>query len=647
MCGIVGVINQGDKETLWKMIDVQTHRGPNDKGMWEQRYPDGTYIGLGNSRLSIIDLSPAGHMPMCNEDETIWITHNGEIYNFPELRKELSNKGHIFRSNTDTETILHLYEEEGHECVKRLDGMFAFAIWDSREQSLFLARDHFGVKLLYYIHSREQLAFASEIKALLLLEDVPREVDLEALHQYLTFLWVPDPKTMFRDIYKLPAGCYALFQQDKLQIVQYWDLTFPPADYQYDKPLSELIEQVRELFQRSVQAQMISDVPIGAFLSSGMDSSSIVAMMSRASNEPINTYTITFPPKYRRGEATLDDPRIASRLAGELGCQHREMVVDPDVAELLPKIIWHLDEPIAASIALTTYLVCREAKPTATVLLSGIGGDEVFGGYRKYIGHFLAQRYQRLPEWLRRRVIEPFALGLPSLRGTPLKDYVRLAKKMATSGSLPPRERFIMDGTYFTDRQKAELYSDYLKEETRDFEAWKEHEYRFERVENADFLNQMLYLDTKIFMISLNLTLTDKMSMASSVEVRVPFLDKALAEFVAWEVPPHLKLNGHTTKYILREAMKDILPPCVLRARKAAFGAPIDYWLANELRPMVDELLSERQIRRRGYFDPAFVRRMIREHRSGRHDWSLQVWQFLTLELWLQTFIDGSNPSEL
>jgi asparagine synthase (glutamine-hydrolysing) len=645
MCGIAGVVNWGDSETLARMTHIQTHRGPDDAGLWEQRFPDGTWIGLGNRRLAIIDLSPAGHMPMSNENGTIWITYNGEVYNFPELRQELLAKGYTFRSNTDTEVILHLYEQEGPECVKRLNGMFAFAICDLRSSTplLFLARDHFGIKPLYYIHQGRRFAFASEAKALLQLPDVQAEVDLEALHQYLTFLWVPDPKTMFKGIYKLPAGHYALFKDGHLDIVQYWDLTFPPAEADYAYTEAELVEAIRERFRRSVQAQMISDVPIGAFLSAGMDSSSIVAMMSQVTDEPVRTYTITFPPKYRIGETTLDNPSVASQVARHFGCDHHEIVVEPQVAELLPKLIWHMDEPVADPAIITAYLVCREARRTVTVLLSGIGGDELFAGYRKHYAHYWAQAYRRLPAFLRQHVIEPAILGLPSFRGTPIKGLVRLAKKMVRSGSLTPEDSFLMNCTYLDETQKAELYSPVLQTQLVGMDPWRQHRLYFDRVAHADFLNQMLYLDIKTFMVSLNLTYNDKMSMASSVEVRVPFLDRELAEFVAWHVPSHLKLNGFLrprTKYIFRKAMQGILPEEVLCQPKAGFGAPVDYWLAHDLREMVDELLSEDKVKRRGFFEPRAVQRLVEEHRSGRQDWSMQIWQLLTLELWLQTFVD-------
>ena len=647
MCGISGLMNCGDRETLARMTHVQAHRGPDDSGLWERKFPDGSYIGLGSRRLAILDLSAGGHMPMSNEDRSLWITYNGEIYNFADLRRELESKGHRFVSNTDTEVILRLYEQEGSECVKRLNGMFAFAICDLRGRSplLFIARDHFGVKPFYYFHEGRRFAFASEIKALLQVPEIEAELDPESLHQYLTFLWVPDPGTMFRRILKLPAGHCGTLCNGELKLTQYWDLTFPPASQTYARSEDDLAEEVRERFRKSVEAQMVSDVPIGAFLSAGLDSSSIVAMMSRATNQPVRTYTITFPEKYRVGETTLDNPEVATRLSRQLGCENQRIVVEPDVTDLLPKLIWHMDEPTADPAIIPAYLVCHEARKQATVLLSGVGGDELFGGYRKHVAHYWAQAYSRLPSFTR-HLTEGVLAALPSLRGTSLKGRVRLAKKMARSASLNPVDRFIANATYLDEEQKAGLYASEFLEHGAASDPGCRHRTAFNRVGHTDFLHQMLYLDSKIFMTSLNLTYNDKMSMASSIEVRVPFLDRELAEFVAWSVPPALKIKGRvrpTTKYIFRRAMRDILPREVLQQPKAGFAAPIDYWLAHDLQPMVDDLISAAQLRRRGVFRPEAVRRMIDEHRSGRADWSMQIWQFLTLELWMQTFLDGGS----
>lgn len=644
MCGISGLANCGDQETLRRMTSVQAHRGPDDSGLWERRFPDGSYIGLGSRRLAIIDLSANGHMPMCNEDGSVWITYNGEIYNFAELRRELQSKGHRFASNTDTEVVIHLYEEEGPDCVKRLNGMFAFAVCDLRSgiPTLFLARDHFGVKPFYYFHQGRRFAFGSEIKALLEVPGIEAELDAESLHQYLTFLWVPDPKTMFRGIYKLPAGHYALFHDGQLSISKYWDLTFPAADVPYRRSEEDLAEEIRQRFRSSVRAQTISDVPIGAFLSAGLDSSSIVAMMSQAS-QPVRTYTITFPPKYRIGENTLDDPDVPARLARHLGCENHCIVVEPDVADLLPRLTWHMDEPTADPAIIAAYLVCREARKQATVLLSGVGGDELFAGYRKHAAHYWAQAYQHIPS-VARRLMEGFLAAAPSLRGTPMKGRVRLVKKMIRSASLSAADRFVMNCTYLDAQQKSDLYAPALWDELSISDASMRHRDSFMRVQDADFLNQMLYVDTKIFLASLNLTYNDKMSMASSVEVRVPFLDRELAEFVAWNVPPHLKLKGFfrpTTKYVFRKAMQGVLPREVLQQPKAGFAAPIDYWLAHDLKEMVGDLLSESRLRQRGLFRPKAVHAFIDQHRDGAQDWSMQIWQFLTLELWMQTFLDG------
>jgi len=648
MCGISGLANWGDRATLSRMHTVQAHRGPNDSGIWEHRSPDGTYIGLGSRRLSILDLSADGHMPMSNEDGTVWITYNGEIYNFADLRHELENKGHHFVSNTDTEVIVHLYEEMGDDCVTRLNGMFAFAICDLRGSAprLLLARDHFGIKPLYYTLNSGRLAFASEAKALLEVGGVEAQIDLQALNQYLTFLWVPDPKTLFEGILKLPAGHRAVFFEGTLEVSEYWDLSFPPESHEFRLSEETLVHEVRERFRHSVEQQMISDVPLGAFLSAGLDSSSIVAAMCRTAKKPLRTYTVTFPEKYRRGENTLDDPAVAARLARHLGCENQQIVVEPDVASLLPKLCWHMDEPMADPAILTAYLVCREASRDVTVLLSGVGGDELFAGYRKYVAHYWAQI---APRFIRNSAAG-LASSLPNLRGSRFKGQLRLAKKMLRSAGANPEERFIRNCTYLNSPQRSSLLSRDVVAEMRGIPTDAEHLARFERVHHADFLNQMLYLDTKIFMTSLNLTYNDKMSMASSVEVRVPFLNRELAEFVAWNVPPRLKLKGRlfpTTKHVFRKAMSGILPEEVLKQPKAGFAAPTDYWLANDLREMTDDLLSESRVRDRGLFRPDAVRTFMEEHRSGKQDWSMQIWQFLTLELWMQNFLDGSQFSQL
>lgn len=639
MCGIAGAVNWGNRETLTRMVQIQHHRGPDDGGVWETALRDGQWVGLGSRRLSILDLTSAGHMPMSTTDGDYTIVYNGEIYNFSSLRAELEARGYKFRSNTDTETVLYLYQEFGAACLNKLNGMFALAIWDHGRQELFLARDHFGIKPLYYVLQGDKLAFASEAKALLLLPDIERKLDLTALNQYLAFLWVPEPLTLFANIRKLPAGHYAVFKERALQLHQYWDLRFPETSHAYSDDLRELAAEVREHLCRAVRSQMLSDVPVGAFLSAGLDSSSIVSCMARASSSPISTYTIAFPENQRRGEVTLDDTAVARRTAEYFGCRHTEILVEPDVVSLLPKLVWHMDEPTADPAIIAAYLVNREARKSSTVLLSGVGGDEVFAGYRKYRAHYLAERYQKVPTALRRHVLEPLVQSIPTLRGTAWKGYVRLAKKMARSGSLPPKERFVLDGTYLTDDQRGALLTDEFAR-ALEHDARERHMEWFANIESADFLNQMLYVDSKTFMVSLNLNYNDKMSMASSVEVRVPFLDREFVEWAACHISPEMKLHGGKMKYILRQAMCDDLPPEVLDQPKMGFGAPVDYWLAGGVGEMVDDLLSPDQVRKRGIFDPLAVSKLIRRQRSGQEDWSMQLWQLLTLEIWLRTFMD-------
>jgi asparagine synthase (glutamine-hydrolysing) len=650
MCGIAGVVDasgRGNLEPVLKaMCTSMAHRGPDDEGIWSQATAAGGQVGFASRRLAILDLTEGGHQPMTTPDGSLTITYNGEIYNYPQLRRGLESKGYHFRSNTDTEAILHLYTEYGLGCVDHLNGMFAIAIWDRPHQRLFLARDHFGIKPLYFTSYGKYFIFASEAKSLFCVPGVPRRLDPTGLDEFLTFLWVPEPKTILEGVEKLPAGHYMVLGEGKRQMVRYWDYKLPPRGYQFNAPPEAVYEELRERFFTTVRAQMLADVPVGAFLSSGLDSSSIVAAMAAASSQPVRTYTIAFPDRHLTGELTMDDPLVAARTAKHFGCQHTAILVEPDVATLLPKLVWHMDEPVADPAIIAAYLVAREARSNVTVLLSGVGGDELFAGYRKYRAHSLARWYRRVPGVLRSNVLEPLVLSLPAFRGTSVKGYVRLAKKMARSGSLESRERFITDSIYLNEGQRQNLYAHTWRDELDGLEARRTHLDHFLEVEAAEFLNQMLYVDAKTFMVSLNLNYNDKMSMANSVEVRVPFLDRELAEWVAWNVAPGLKLHGRHTKHAFREAMRPVLPAEVLRQGKAGFGAPVDYWLSKELRPMVDDILNEGSIRRRGILDPVAVKRMVTEQRSGRDDWSLQIWQLLTLELWMQAFIDRAPVEE-
>ena len=640
MCGIAGVVDWGDRRALERMTAVQEHRGPDDSGVWEEKLTDGTWWGLGSRRLAIQDLSPAGRMPMADESGRVHVVYNGEIYNAPALRLELEAEGCRFRSSSDTEVLLALYLRHGPDFVTRLNGIFAFAIADRRgAPRLMLARDHFGVKPLYVARRGSSLAFASEAKALFELPDLRPVMDRAALRRYLTFLWVPEPGTLWEGIEKLPAAHFALFERGRWTLKRYWDLAFPAAGHRYSADAASLADELRERFLAAVKAQLLSDVPVGTFLSAGLDSSSIAAAMRLASTGVLRTYTITFPKRHLMGETNLDDAAVASRFAARLGAEHHEIVVEPDVADLLPKLVWNMDDPTADPAIITDYLVCREARKSATVLLSGAGGDEVFGGYRKYRAGLAGRSYRRLPALLRRGILDPLMRSAPVMNGTPLKGYTRMMRKWGRSASLEQREQFIQDSVYLDATQIEELAPG-LPGDPADA-----HRAAFDRVTHADFLNQMLYVDTQTFMPSLNLNYNDKMSMANSVEVRVPFLDHELAQWTAANVPPSMKIRNGTTKWILREAMRGLLPEEVLRQPKASFGAPVGYWLSNELREMTDDLLSERRLKDRGWLNPTAVRRMVEEHRRGTHDWALQIWQFLTLELWAQRFLDRSTAT--
>ena len=611
------------------------HRGPDDEGIYIAETSSGNRVALGHRRLSIIDLSPAGHEPMPDASGTVWLTYNGEIYNFKELRRELESLGHRFKSETDAEVIIYAYIEWGRECLSRFNGMFAFAIWDARDQSLFIARDRLGIKPLYYADTPAGFAFASEIKALLAIPGFERAPDLDALDQFMTFLWTPDPRTAFRGVSKLPPAHYLVYRNGKTEVSEYWDLSFDEDDSLSE---AEWTEALRAQITRSVRAQMVSDVPLGAFLSGGLDSSTIVALMTGASHK-ITTYTFGFTQEDLRYDILEDDVKYARIVGRKFKTDYQEHYLEPHVIELLPKLVYHLDEPVADPAIITSYLICRAGRERLTVLLSGMGGDEVFAGYPRHAAVKIAEAYNMIPTMLSRPVVD----ALPGAKPGRFTALFRNTKKLARSAALPERERYLGFGTYFTEDEKRELYSGAMREAANDFNPYREHQKYFDRVAGQDFVNQMLYVDLKTFLPCLNLTYTDKTSMASSTEVRVPLLDHELVELAA-RIPARLKLKGLTGKHILKRAAEAWLPPEIISRKKAGFSAPIRAWLVRDLREMVEDLLSKSNINRRGYFEYSVVRRLIDENLSGREDNSLKVFQLLTLELWHRAFIDEPDP---
>lgn len=580
-------------------------------------------------------------MPMSDPRGGVVIVYNGEVYNFAVLRAQLQAAGVTFRSHTDTEVVLRLYEREGPRFVQRLNGMFAIAICDLRSGSpeVFLARDHFGVKPLYFAVDGQRLAFASEVKALLALPGLGSRMDPASLRKYLTFLWVPEPDTLFAGVQKLPAGSFALWRSGALEVERYWNLDVPEAGSFLTGSEEDLVRELGARFSDAVHRQMVSDVPVGAFLSGGLDSSGIVAMMAERSAMPVKTYTVTFPEAARVGENTLDDPRVALEVARRFGTEHREIMVNPDVADLLPNLIWHMDEPVADPALIAAFLVCEAAREEVTVLMSGVGGDELLGGYRKHYVSRWADQYRRMPARIQ-RFIEASGEHLPPMQGTRFSGQIRLAKKMIRSARLPFDEAFIQNAVYMSPSDIGRLLTPEAAAMLPVADPLAAHRAHFDEVRHAAPLNQMLYVDTKMFMPSLNLLYNDKMSMASSLEVRVPFLDVELAEWVQ-RLPLDMKIRGTArpvTKFAFRQALQGILPPAVLKKRKAGFGAPLDHWLAHGLQEMVDDILSPDRVRSRGLFRPAAVRSLIDAQRTGRAATSMQIWQLITLELWMDAF---------
>jgi asparagine synthase (glutamine-hydrolysing) len=521
--------------------------------------------------------------------------------------------------------------------------MFHFAIWDNQLRTLTLARDHVGIKPLYYAYLPAKggepgsFIFASEVKAILASGLVERALDPEALNQFLTFLWAPDPNTLFRGIKTLPPAHALTFHDDEIKLNEWWDVSFDNIE----KGRSEAWwqEQVLETLDRVVNMEMVADVPLGSFLSGGIDSSGIVAMMKRhSSGRRVSTYTVGIEAEDLRYDIIPDDVRWARRVNQHLDTDYHEIMLQPAVAELLPKLVYHMDEP-AIDMAIPSYLVSQAARETLRVMLSGMGGDEVFAGYPRQLAMKIAGAFDPVPSMLRRPLMKTIAHALPGGMPGKLTAPLRNAKKFARSAGLGFEERYLGYGTYFTDEAKRQLYSDEMRAATNGMDAYAVHRRYFARAKGAAPLNRLLYVDLKTFLPCLNLITTDKTSMAANLEVRVPFLNRRMIEFAA-RMPPELKLRGFKRKYILKRALEKVLPHDVVWRKKAGFGAPIRSWLRGALRPLVTELLSEEVIRKRGLFRPEEVKRLINVNLSGREDLNLQVFQLLTLELWQRQFMD-------
>ena len=643
MCGIAGIISPDPATRIDAALLAIEHRGRDDEGVFisERFGPNQLKICLGHRRLAIIDTSPAGHQPMTTSDGRYSITLNGEIYNYKEIRSELEGKGEVFTTQSDTEVLLKAFRVWNVACLDKLNGMFAFAVWDDAEKTLTLARDRAGIKPLYYARVGDNLVFASEIKAILATGLIKPELDREGLDQYLTFLWTPDPQTVFKNIHKLPPAHFLQWKNGEVVICEWWDLSF--NEIETGKTDEYWCDRVLETLDRVVEMEMVADVPLGSFLSGGVDSSSIVALMAdHSGGRKVCTYTVGIEPEDLRYDIIPDDAVWARQVGKLFDTDYHEIMLKPDVAELLPKLVYHCDEPIADPAIITSYLISKAAREKLTVLLSGVGGDEVFAGYPRQLAMKMASALDPIPQMIRRPLFKAIGGMLPGGLPGKFTAPLRNAKKFAKSAGLDFEDRYLGFGTYFTAEAKQALYSDELGAASSTFDAYKHHRQYFDNVKNADPLNRLLYVDFKTFLPCLNLAYTDKTSMAANLEVRVPFLNVEMLDLTS-KMPADLKLRGLKRKFILKRAAEKLLPHDVAWRKKAGFGAPIRAWLRGPLRPMVEDLLSETKIKARGLFDPKEVRRIIDSNLTGRQDLNLQLFQLLTLELWMQKFLDAGS----
>ncbi len=567
---------------------------------------------------------------MTNEDGTLWLVSNGEIYNYQELRDALEEKGHLFASKSDTEVIIHAYEEYGDRCVEHLNGMFVFAVWDAPRRRLMIARDRLGIKPLYYWVGRDQIVFGSELKAVVAHPDVPRSIDFSALDQFLTLEYVPSPGTILQGISKLPPGHLLIFEAKGLTMEPYWDVQL--REVPRDETLCA--EMLTDLIRDAVRLQLVSDVPLGALLSGGIDSSTVVAFMSEALSIPVRTYSIGF------GEQTYNELPYARSVAAHFGTDHAEEVLQPDIASLAEKLVRHLDEPFGDFSVFPTYLVCKLASRSVKVVLSGDGGDEVFAGYETYVAQYLDRYYRKLPAPLREKALPALLDWIPPQSAK--KGLVNKAKRFVEGAAMPASLQHTRWMAFMSDSDKARLYQPDLQANLNGNTVTSLLESHFARATQLSTLAQQQYVDIKTYLADDILTKVDRMSMAASIEARVPLLDHRIVEF-ALSLPPHFKLRRGHTKLILKQAMRGRLPEEVLNRPKEGFSIPLKHWLRGPLQPLMTDLLSPDCVRRRGYFEPETVEHWVAEHLQGRANHSHRLWGLMVFELWHRHMLDGSR----
>jgi asparagine synthase (glutamine-hydrolysing) len=640
MCGIAGIVDNKnrpvDETALRNMTDRLRHRGPDDGGVRVVPGPAGSGLcaGLGHRRLSIIDLSPLGRQPMANEDESVWITFNGEIYNYIDLREDLVSKGHRFRSRSDTEVIVHGYEEYGAGVCEKLSGMFAFAVWDAPKGRLLLARDRFGKKPLYYRQTSSGISFASEPKAFFALPGFAPELDREGLALYLAFEYVPVPNSIYCGIYKLPPGSYAVFENGTLSISSYWDILFPDR-LKKAPSLDEAARSLLDHLKSSVRKRLMSDVALGVFLSGGIDSSAVVAMMCEIM-EPkrIKTFSIGFE------DASYDESTHARRVARFFGTDHHERTFTAqDMVALLPEVWGFLDEPFADASVLPTFMLSRFTRETVTVALGGDGGDELFAGYDPFLAHFFADIYAAVvPGWLTKAVVSPLASLIPVSSHNMSFDFRIKQFLKGVNAPLPERNQRWL-GAFPPDEQ-GRLFSRTMNESLGGFDPFAAMNRSLEGRAFRDWADETAFLYQRWYLGEDILTKVDRASMAVSLEARTPFLDADLSEF-ANALPSRYKLHWCTRKYILKKAFEHKLPRDILYRKKKGFGIPLTKWLRYDLRPLLEKTFAKERMEREGLFSIPFVHTLMNEHFNGKRDNRKQLWVLLMFEQWKERFCPG------
>lgn len=628
MCGICGLVNRPgaevvDRRVLEELNAQLHHRGPDSSGYYLREN-----VGLAVQRLAVIDLV-SGDQPIANEENTIWVVHNGEIYNHVELRRQLVAQGHRFRTHSDTEVIVHLYEDYGWDCVQHLRGMFAFALWDERDQILLLARDRLGQKPLYYTEQRGALLFASELHSLLQNPHLPRRIDLTAIHDYLSLGYVPDPRTAFQDVHKLPPGHRLLWQAGRQRLERYWDLAYLPKE---TGSATELKDAVRQALTDSVRVRLRSDVPLGAHLSGGIDSSIVVGLMASMTEQPVKTFSIGFQ------EEAFSELSFARRIAKKFHTDHHEFVLEPEVASLLPSLTEHFGEPFADPAAIPTWHLARLTRQSVTVVLNGDGGDEAFGGYQRYYADPIANGYQWVPAWARHHLIDPMLQILPVQDDRPRERSAIMAlRQLGRAAQVSRQASMLRWAAGFDEPGKQRLYLKPVGQELAGLDTTRLLEGSFRRAVADNRLDRTMYADLQNYLPGALLTKVDRLTMAHALEARSPFLDHQVVELAA-RLPTSWKVRRQQTKRILREAFADLLPPDVIGRAKAGFAVPLGLWFRGTLRELAGDLLLDPHARLWNLMQPQAVAALLREHWAGDADHGQRLWMLIVLETWLSRY---------